>query len=377
MIFLLKGVVAYRRQWQAPTPEHRRLTIRENPSIKTTIEMERGELQWSSPRLPCKMTDLLIITNSYDVTTDLLLDRLREGGVFRLNFDQFDKYEICFDQSGFRIAAPDGRTVLSEKVAKAYWRKPFSAEPDAQSIGAANQYVHAEWRYLLNEIVNLLWADNRFVLVEPFAERRTGKLLQLLRAKSVFHVPPYEFVSNYAPSAEEAVVKSLSNESVNGKVLYTTRIHPNDLDRHYPWFLQQYVPATHDITVVFVRGKMFAFRLERDFLGDSPDWRRHISPDQRWTFFSLPTDVLRAVSIYMDDLKLSFGRLDLLLDDEERYWFCEVNPNGQFAWLDLSGEFGLLQAVANEISPSTEHHSIQHEHPLASSVHVGRPATAV
>ena len=75
----------------------------------------------------------------------------------------------------------------------------------------------------------------------------------------------------------------------------------------------------------------------------------------------------------MDDLKLSFGRLDFLLDDEGRYWFCEVNPNGQFAWLDLSGEFGLLQAVTDEISPSTEHHSIPHEHQLAFSVRAGKP----
>jgi hypothetical protein len=79
----------------------------------------------------------------------------------------------------------------------------------------------------------------------------------------------------------------------------------------------------------------------------------------------------------MDDLKLSFGRLDFLLDDEERYWFCEVNPNGQFAWLDLSGEFGVLQAIVNEISPSTDHHSIPHEHPLASSVHVGKLTEAI
>jgi len=70
----------------------------------------------------------------------------------------------------------------------------------------------------------------------------------------------------------------------------------------------------------------------------------------------------------MDDLKLSFGRLDFLLDDEKRYWFCEVNPNGQFAWLDLSGEYGLLQAVINEISPSTEHNPIRQEHILALSL---------
>jgi len=317
------------------------------------------------------MSYLLIITNSYDVTTDLLLDRLPDGRVFRLNFDQVDRYRIRFDRNGFCITAPDGRTISSDDVRKAYWRKPFNAESDSVVFGAAHQYAHAEWRYLLNEIVNLLWSDGKWVLVEPFAERRTGKLLQLLHAERVFHVPPYEFVSNDSASATAAVVKSLSGEPVDGKVLYTTKVQAGELDRRYPWFLQQYVPATYDITVVFVRGIVFAFKLHRDFLGDSPDWRRYISPEQLWMPTALPKELLRAVSVYMDDLKLSYGRLDFLLDDEQRYWFCEVNPNGQFAWLDLNRENGLLEAVISEISPSTEHHSIQHEHPLACSVRAG------
>jgi hypothetical protein len=323
------------------------------------------------------MSDLLIITNSYDVTTDLLLDRLPEGHVFRFNFDQVDRYKIRFDQSGFCITAPDGREVRSEKVSKAYWRKPFNAEPEATAFGAAHQYAQAEWRYFLNELVNLLWSDGRFVLVEPFAERRIGKLLQLLHAKTIFHVPPYEFVSNVIASASEAVAKSLSNEPIDGKVLFTTKVQTEELDHHYPWFLQKYVPAAFDVTAVYVGGKVFAFKLCRDFLGESPDWRRYISPEQRWTPMVLPEDLLRAVSIYMERLKLSFGRLDFLLDDQQRYWFCEVNPNGQFAWLDLNGENGLLQAVIDEISPSTEHHAIRHEHPLVPPVPVGEPNKSI
>lgn len=316
------------------------------------------------------MSKLLIITNSYDVTTDLLLDRLPEGHAFRFNFDQVDRYKIRFDPSGFRITAPDGRTVQSKMVSKAYWRKPFSAEPDVPALGAAHQYAIAEWRYLLNEIVNLLWSDGKFVLAEPFAERRTGKLLQLLRAEGVFRVPPYEFVSNDAAVATEAVVKSFSNDPIDGKVLYTTKVHTCEVDQHYPWFFQEYVSAAFDVTAVYVRGKVFAFKLHRDFLEESPDWRRYITPQQRWTPTALPEDLLRAVSVYMDDLKLSFGRLDFLLDDEQRYWFCEVNPNGQFAWLDLNGKNGLLQSVISEISPCTERHAIRHEHPLGQSVGV-------
>lgn len=310
------------------------------------------------------MSELLIITNSYDATTDLLLDRLAGLSVFRLNFDQPSKFRILIDNGGFNISDPTGRWVSSETVKKAYWRKPFNGEDDEQKLWT--KYVDAEMRYMLTEIANLLWAQQRFVLVEPFAERRTGKLLQLRLAHNHFVVPDYEVVLNHEFRIPNAVVKSLSGEPVGNKVLFTSKARTEDLDRSFPWFVEQLVEGTKDVTVVFVRGEMFAFELERDFLDKSIDWRQFISPKQNWNVHAIPAALQGSIATYMETLRLDFGRLDFLLDAEQRYWFCEVNPNGQFAWLDLNGENGVLRAVVNEISPLTEHHPIPVRHALDS-----------
>jgi hypothetical protein len=310
------------------------------------------------------MSELLIFTNSYDATTDVLLDRLNGSAVFRLNFDQITKYKIRVDERGFDISDVTGRTVSSQTVSKAYWRKPFSAENEDTAIWT--KYVDAEMRYVLAELVNFLWADQKLVLVEPFSERRTGKLLQLRQASVLFTVPVYEFVLNETPRADSAVVKSLSSELVGDRVLYTTEVRTSDLDLRYPWFVEQYVAGSLDVTVVFVRGQMFAFALERDFLKRSIDWRECISPEQKWLRHPLPPYLSAAILQYMESLKLDFGRFDFLLDEQQRYWFCEVNPNGQFAWLDLNGKQGLMDAVAQEISPFTEHDPIPNRHPLDS-----------
>jgi len=230
---------------------------------------------------------------------------------------------------------------------------------------------------MLAELVNLLWSEQKFVLVEPYAERRTGKLLQLRHARGFFEVPEYEFALNCMSSASPTVVKSLSNELVDDNVIYTTKTKAEDLDPRFPWFIQRLVVAKEDVTVVFVRGQMFAFSLERDFLDKSVDWRQFISPEQKWKAHSIPVNLQQAIVQYMKTLRLDYGRLDFLLGDDSCYWFCEVNPNGQFAWLDLIGDFGVVQAVVNEISPSTEHHSISHAHPLASSVPVRTPSEAI
>ena len=46
----------------------------------------------------------------------------------------------------------------------------------------------------------------------------------------------------------------------------------------------------------------------------------------------------------MGDLGLVYGRLDFLLTADDTV-FLEVNPNGQFGWLDTPGNWPLHRAV--------------------------------
>ena len=51
----------------------------------------------------------------------------------------------------------------------------------------------------------------------------------------------------------------------------------------------------------------------------------------------------------MPEAELEFGRLDFLLADG-RECFLEVNPNGQWAWLDLDGKEGIFDAVVKTLT---------------------------
>ncbi len=53
-------------------------------------------------------------------------------------------------------------------------------------------------------------------------------------------------------------------------------------------------------------------------------------------------------------------------------WFAN---RGIHLRLDLNGENGLLKAVVIEISPSTVHHAIPQEHPLAPLMRTGNQAS--
>lgn len=307
---------------------------------------------------------LLIITGSHDATTDFLLPLLSPSDcVFRLNTDLFLKYKLTFDHTGFKLTDPVGRSCSSQEVYKAFWRWPEWPATNTEE----SRYVQGEVRSLLQEISNLLWYQGKFVLVEPGALTRSGKLVQLTRAREFFNVSPFRAVLNSqdASQGRAEVVKSLGKCLPDDRVIFSTRVDPSDLALGYPWFMQRYQEADFDVTVMFVRKRIFGFELARDFLATSVDWREIPDKGAAWKPFELPGPVCDKVIKYMEVLHLDFGRLDFLRDKDGGLHFCEVNCNPQFAWLDYGGEGGLLSTILEELSPATERHPIPTRHPLA------------
>jgi hypothetical protein len=287
---------------------------------------------------------------------------------FRYNFDLWRDYRLEVTDEGFCIEDLAGRTITSQTVSKFYYRKPFQTkdiEADI-TVSAQDAYCEAELWYALRDLTNLLWASGKIVLVEPRADMRVGKFVQMRVARDHFAVPQYRFQVGRRRSQlpGKTVAKSLTLESVSGKknprVLYTTRVSEDELSPAYPWMIQQYVDASKDITVVFVRDELFAFELDRlSFKDETADWRELPldSTVHLWRPHTLDTPVGKAVFSFMNDLGLQFGRLDFLYDGAT-YWFLEVNPNGQWAWLDAEGSNGLLDKMIAELSPLTPCHPI-------------------
>jgi hypothetical protein len=307
---------------------------------------------------------LFIFSTSYDTTADLLIHTLGPDRVFRYNFDLWRDYRIEVGPEGFRIEDPVGRVLRERDVTKAFWQKPARTRdifPETP-IADEDRYREEELWYVLKEIFNLLWDRQRVVLVEPYVDIRVGKFVQTRLAARYFRVPEYRFTCGQPAGRDGAgpqVAKSLTSEPVvrgEGRVvLYSTLVDPRDLSPGEPWLTQDYVAAGRDVTVVFVRDRAFAFELDRAaFLDRTIDWREMAVEEtsDRWLPHRLPADVESGIFRFMEGLGLHYGRLDFLVDDSG-YWFLEVNPSGLWAWLDATGEHGLLGKMAEEISPFT------------------------
>jgi hypothetical protein len=288
----------------------------------------------------------LILTNSYDGTSDALIRHIGTENVFRLNFDQFNNTNLEIRGENILI----GNSIFQirgEDISKVYWRKPFHA-----SINV-DRYVYSEIKYIFREIFNLFRLQRKAILVVPNIENYCGKMVQMSIAKKYFNVPNWSVTINRPLGKGSCVAKSLSSPlTSSNKVMYTSIVEREALDSQYPWFLQDMIHSEFDITVVYIDGQLFSYKLRRN--NKYIDWRKDVNRStQNWEVFEIHNHISKNIDLYMKDLGLKFGRLDFLKQGDD-YFFLEVNPNGQWAWLDLDNQNGLMAEMILQVSPKSE-----------------------
>ncbi|GAA2692766.1 hypothetical protein [Streptomyces lunalinharesii] len=109
-----------------------------------------------------------------------------------------------------------------------------------------------------------------------------------------------------------------------------------------PHLFQAQVPKIADVRVVIVGPKVFAIRIDSDLL----DWRADYSA-LTYTPMTLPADVERALIAHLDHFGLASGSFDLCITPDGDLRWLELNPNGQWGWLEAETGLPLTQAFAD------------------------------
>ena len=301
---------------------------------------------------------LLIISNSFDASTYITSDLAEKLGheVFLLHTDLLGSYKIRLDLNEFTIEDPSGRILRSGDISACYWRKPWLGgdEPENTFPETERKFVRAQLAAIVWEIVGICREKRVVRLVEPAADRRLTKFAQMRIARQFFRVPGSvaTFGATITPEFE-VVAKTLVAEQVHTspeRFLFTTVVWCEELDPGYPWFIQERIYGDFDITIVYVAGIIFPFRVLRPRTVGPTDWRQNINTDNEDTWITAQLTDAEQVAIgkFMRAANLYFGRLDFIRDGRELI-FLEVNSNGQYAWLDKVEPYQIHHAVLDSL----------------------------
>ena len=79
------------------------------------------------------------------------------------------------------------------------------------------------------------------------------------------------------------------------------------------------------------------------------DWRSDYDAPT-YEVVEVPPDVECGVKELMLSLRLRFGAFDFLVTPEGRWVFLEVNPNGQWAWIEQMTGMPIASALADALT---------------------------
>ncbi len=303
---------------------------------------------------------IFISTCSQDTTTDIVMKELDPQGVLRFNIDKPEDFTWDFHPSGFRIVdKASGKEITERTFTSFYLRKPMYFDLiDIPRFGCVENWRREETDELFTDFFRECQSRGLVALVRS-QNNKYGKMRQLLAAERYFHVAPWHFFHGTLPDDLKRgrwVVKSMTQTPIGErKVFFVKEVDPCALDLAYPWFVQERIEGEEEVTVVYVDGKTFAANAPRDSFGGEDSRKSLMEKPAPWPRCELSPEDERAIKGFMDETGYRFGRFDFIRKDGE-LWFLELNPNGQWAWLDEKNEHGLVSMVADAIKSEDRAH---------------------
>jgi Glutathione synthase/Ribosomal protein S6 modification enzyme (glutaminyl transferase) len=295
----------------------------------------------------------LIISSSADYSTDLICCEFEKRGssYFRLNRDQFSEFDILYrlSDNNLHVTVDNEDYVIDSKdLISVYFRAPVFLRSSNKTYSLEEQLYKSQWSSFIRNLC--VFESANWVNHPVNTYKAENKVLQLKIAKNSGFIIPKTFVGNTLPSElneeELYIVKSIDTALFydNGQEMFTysTKTTGEELLgselKAAPVIIQECLSNKIDIRVTIIGDKIFPVSVTNNGLSIDGDWRRTPKELLKYTPIKLPETVVESIQKTMKSLGLKFGGMDLAVVDD-KYYFIEVNPTGEWGWLVSSANY--------------------------------------
>src|SRR5262249_21780404 len=137
-------------------------------------------------------------------------------------------------------------------------------------------------------------------------------------------------------------------------VVFTNAVKPEDLAdlsglNLCPATFQELLPKAFEIRATVVGQRIMSASIDSQVSTRAThDWRRDgLRMLQDWQPYQLPLEVEEKLLRLMDYFSLNYGAIDIILTPEGKHIFLELNPCGEFFWLENSPGLPISGAIAD------------------------------
>lgn len=308
-----------------------------------------------------EVAPVVIVAPPTDTHAQVVVSRLADRGYPCAVIDLADlpTKTICA-QLDTRVSRPQpmlGLTAIDSSTV-VWWRRARFPKPVSKvDPGVPSRFVANEWRHAIH---GLLLASGCTIVNDPVAESAAQyKPAQLAVAASVgLHIPETcitseasvaeEFITRLARRGLRCVFKPLTAPEAGmaeTRTVAVSDILPESLSLA-PVIFQEEIKKGSDVRVSIFGERAFGARVVTKH-PELVDWR--IDPAADYLPWQIPSALEGRLRRALRRLGLSTGSFDLRIDPAGREVFFEVNPSGQFAFLEESAGLPVTGAMADHL----------------------------
>ena len=304
---------------------------------------------------------LLILTSRLDLAADYFILELIERGLpyFRLNAEDLSNCEFTFSKDSDGIArriSAGPRSVDLDHVTAVWYRRAMHPVPEPTLSQPERRFIIGELRHLVLGLV----FNPRVTWVNPIDKVSVAehKLYQLQIASSLGLQVPRTLVSadidelrafvlsNTNGTIVKPIFHGLFFDGGSRHSIYTRRIKVEELDMESlkvcPILLQEEIPRRADVRATFIGSDCFVTEIRGN--EGLIDWRDPgAAVDYEVSCLDDTTKIL--CRKMLSNLGLLYGAFDFIRLPNGKLTFLEVNPTGEWAWLEEKLHFPIRNAL--------------------------------
>ncbi len=284
---------------------------------------------------------ILIITHTQDYTVDYVANLLNKQEIpfFRLNTDLLGELDYTVklnDHLQYNLAEKTEFTSL-------WFRRTLFTSVDNINSEIGN-FLNLDYESFLFNLITSIKFER--IISDPYnIYKAENKIYQLNVAKEIGFDIPITLLTNSKQylidfiKENQAIIKPIRNGKINyddkNFLIYTNKLHISDVTDDVlltPAIYQKEILKKYELRVTVVGNEVFAAKVDsQKNLETKLDWRRRKLLFQP---YQLPNNISNLCLRLVNELGLNFGAIDLVYSQDNEYIFLEINPNGQWVWIE-------------------------------------------
>lgn len=311
---------------------------------------------------------ILIITNKKDYTADYLILKLKERNIdfFRLNTEDFPQsidLVLNVNDKGINgyLNTPQ-KIIQVDEISSAWYRRPLPSNLETKELEhAAKEFIRVESEETLVGLWKILPCF--WVSYPDNIRAAESKIWQLKLASEIGFAIPQTLITNssweartffneidsiiYKPQRHGRIIQNGSTSFIYTSIVKKQHMNQIESNRFAPSLFQKHVQKNLELRITVVGEKTFAVEIySQEVIEALYDWRRADTGKLLHRPHRLREDIKSKCISLVKKLGLRFGAIDMILTPQGEYVFLEINPNGQWAWIqELCPELQIREAL--------------------------------